>query len=81
MSLLSMLFLVNKYSFVLLLPGKAILIDLNDLEDNSAVQGYVKQETDGLFYISDFQNSVPTIDSTIGFLNKSMMAVVKTKLL
>ena len=74
MSLLSIPSLVNKNIAVLFLPGKAVLIDL---EDNFAVLGYATQEEDGLFYIDDFQKTVPKSDNLTLQIDKAMMAAVK----
>lgn len=73
MSLLSIPSLVNKNVAVLFMPGKAVLIDL---EDNFSVLGYATQEDDGLFYIDDHQNSVPAFNSRSNQFGKAMMAVV-----
>lgn len=47
---------VNMYIDVLFMPGKAFLIYLHD-ENN--LLGYEMQRTDGIFYVSDVQESIP----------------------
>ena len=74
MSLLSVPSLVNKNIAVMFLPGKAILIDL---EDNYSILGYAEQEEDGLFYMDDFQKEVPPSPASLSTSIKSMMAIVK----
>ena len=74
MSLLSIPSLVKKIIAVFFLPGKAILIDL---EDEYSILGYATQDKDGLFYIDENQSDVPTFDTNTTFPFKAMMAVVK----
>lgn len=57
MSLLSVPSLLEKNIGVLFLPSKAVLIDL---EDDFSILGYVTQDDEGLFYISDSQDEVPS---------------------
>lgn len=55
MYLLSMPALVNKNIFVLFVPDKAMMIDM---EDSKPILRYKKQDTDGIFYILDVQEAV-----------------------
>lgn len=60
MSLLYIRALRKEAISVLFLPVKAFLIDI---KDKNYVLGYVKQETDGLYYIAAYQDVYP-IDRT-----------------
>lgn len=55
-SLLSVPAMTKKDIVLLFMPGMAIILDLwND----NAVLGYVRQDTNGLFYISDDRDTIP----------------------
>ena len=73
-SLLSVPALVNKGIGVIFLPGKALFVDL---KDNMEVLATAPQAEDGLFYISDQQDSVPTVSTTPTADFKAMMAIAK----
>lgn len=77
MSLLSIPSLVNKTVVVLIFPGNANMIDL---EDEYAVLGFATQDEGGLFYNDDNKKEVPKVDSNSNVPIKSMMAVIKKHL-
>lgn len=74
-SLLSVPALVSKNIAVLFIPGKAVLIDLDD--DNN-VLGYANQNSDGLFYISEDDRKSNRSDKKPRHWNTAMMAKVKS---
>ena len=73
-SLLSVPALVNKGIGVIFLPGKAMFVDL---QDNMKVLATASQAEDGLFYISDQQDSVPAVPKTNQPVLRAMMAIAK----
>ena len=74
MSLLSVPSLVDKNIGVIFLPGKAVLIDL---EDQNSILGYGTQDSDGLFYISDNQSDIPTFDDNTSNTVKACVSIVR----
>lgn len=73
-SFLSIPSLVNENVASLFLPGKAVLIDL---EDDLSMLGYLKNEEYGLFYIENFSDSVRKFDTSLKSFHKAMMFLVK----
>lgn len=76
MAMLSVPALVKKNSATLFLPGKALFMDL---EEDLNILITAVQEEDGLFYISDQQDSVPKVPKTYYHAMRSMMAIAKAQ--
>ena len=74
MSLISIPVLVQKKIATLFLPGKALLIDL---EDNLNILGMAYQGDEGMFYITDEHKSVSGTMAIKDKKLRAMMAVVK----
>lgn len=74
MYMISMYALVKKGIAVLFLPKKVLLIYL---ENRMKILGTAAQSEDGLFYIADQQELVPTVPETTAKAMRAMTEIAK----